>query len=196
MKDAIILLIPLAGMLLLTYLLLQHFFNKQLKENDKELINNMAKTYLPLKIQAYERAILFLERIDPNNLIIRIHKPSMNAAKLHLEILKQIREEYNHNMSQQIYISPKSWAELIKGKEETIQIANTALGQLKNDANSIELSTKIFEIIAKLPHNPAANARKLIINEFQRSVLKYGFIVLLLVQAFLPFEQVDQHGFP
>ena len=152
MKDAIILLIPLAGMLLLTYLLLQHFFNKQLKENDKELINHKAKTYLPLKIQAYERAILFLERIDPNNLIIRIHKPSMNAAKLHLEILKQIREEYNHNMSQQIYISPKSWAELIKGKEETIQIPNTALGQLKNDANSIELSTKIFEIIAKLPH--------------------------------------------
>ena len=148
MKDVLILLIPLAGMLLITYLLLQHFFNKQLKESEKELINQKAKSYLPLKIQAYERAILFLERIDPNNLIIRIHKPTMNASKLHLEILKQIREEYNHNMSQQIYISPKSWAELIKGKEETIQIANTAFGQLKNDANAIELSTKIFEIIA------------------------------------------------
>ena len=96
----------------------------------------------------------------------------MNAAKLHLEILKQIREEYNHNMSQQIYISPKSWAELIKGKEETVQIANTALGQLKDDANAVALSTKIFEIISKLPHNPAANARKIIINEFQRTVLK------------------------
>tara|TARA_Y100001978_G_scaffold194583_1_gene201866 strand:+ start:55 stop:573 length:519 start_codon:yes stop_codon:yes gene_type:complete len=172
MKDVLILLIPLAGMLLITYLLLQHFFNKQLKESEKELINQKAKTYLPLKIQAYERAILFLERIDPNNLIIRIHKPTMNASKLHLEILKQIREEYNHNMSQQIYISPKSWAELIKGKEETIQIANTAFGQLKNDANAIELSTKIFEIIAKLPHNPAAQARKLIIREFQKGVLK------------------------
>ena len=172
MKDVLILLIPLAGMLLITYLLLQHFFNKQLKESEKELINQKAKSYLPLKIQAYERAILFLERIDPNNLIIRIHKPTMNAANLHLEILKQIREEYNHNMSQQIYISPKSWAELIKGKEETIQIANTAFGQLKNDANAIELSTKIFEIIAKLPHNPAAQARKLIIREFQKGVLK------------------------
>ena len=172
MKDVLILLIPLAGMLLITYLLLQHFFNKQLKESEKEIINQKAKSYLPLKIQAYERAILFLERIDPNNLIIRIHKPTMNASKLHLEILKQIREEYNHNMSQQIYISPKSWAELIKGKEETIQIANTAFGQLKNDANAIELSTKIFEIIAKLPHNPASQARKLIIREFQKGVLK------------------------
>ena len=172
MKDVLILLIPLAGMLLITYLLLQHFFNKQLKESEKELINQKAKSYLPLKIQAYERAILFLERIDPNNLIIRIHKPTMNASKLHLEILKQIREEYNHNMSQQIYISPTSWAELIKGKEEAIQIAKTAFGQLKNDANAIELSTKIFEIIAKLPHNPAAQARKLIIREFQKGVLK------------------------
>ena len=172
MKDVLILMIPLAGMLLITYLLLQHFFNKQLKESEKELINQKAKSYLPLKIQAYERAILFLERIDPNNLIIRIHKPNMNASKLHLEILKQIREEYNHNMSQQIYISPKSWAELIKGKEETIQIANTAFGQLKNDGNAIELSTKIFEIIAKLPHNPAAQARKIIIREFQKGVLK------------------------
>ena len=73
MKDAIILLIPLAGMLLLTYLLLQHFFNKQLKENDKELINHKAKSYLPLKIQAYERAILFLERIDKNVTLILIN---------------------------------------------------------------------------------------------------------------------------
>ena len=81
MKDVLILLIPLAGMLLITYLLLQHFFNKQLKEIEKELINQKAKSYLPLKIQAYERAILFLERIDPNNLIIRIHKPTMNASK-------------------------------------------------------------------------------------------------------------------
>ena len=131
MKDVLILLIPLAGMLLITYLLLQHFFNKQLKESEKELINQKAKSYLPLKIQAYERAILFLERIDPNNLIIRIHKPTMNASNLHLEILKQIREEYNHNMSQQIYISPKSWAELIKGKKKPFKLPTLHLVNLR-----------------------------------------------------------------
>ena len=53
-------------------------------------------------------------------------------------------------MSQQIYC--KSWAEL--RAEETIQIANTAFSQLKNDANAIELSTKIFEIIANYPTTP------------------------------------------
>ena len=69
MKDAIILLIPLAGMLLITYLLLQHFFNKTLKENQKELIALKNEKIIPLKMQAYERAILFLERIDPSNMV-------------------------------------------------------------------------------------------------------------------------------
>ena len=74
MKEVLILVVPLAGMLLITYLLLQHFFNKAIKENEKELIAHKNKTLLPLKMQAYERAILFLERIDPSNMIIRVHK--------------------------------------------------------------------------------------------------------------------------
>ena len=170
MKDVIILLIPLAGMLLITYLLLQHFFNKTLKENEKELIALKNKTILPLKMQAYERAILFLERIDPNNMIIRVHKNGMNAATLHVELLKIIREEYTHNMSQQIYISPNSWKELLTGKEETIQMINTSINQLDNKSNGIELSAKIFENIAKRKISPSEKARNIITREFQKSM--------------------------
>ena len=67
MKDVLILSIPLAGMLLITYLMLQHFYNKSVNEKDKENNIQKIKTFFPLKIQAYERAILFLERIDPDN---------------------------------------------------------------------------------------------------------------------------------
>ena len=170
MKDVVILLIPLAGMLLITYLLLQHFFSKTLKENEKELIALKNKTILPLKMQAYERAILFLERIDPNNMIIRVHKNGMNAATLHVELLKIIREEYTHNMSQQIYISPNSWKELLTGKEETIQMINTSINQLDNKSNGIELSAKIFENIAKRKISPSEKARNIITREFQKSM--------------------------
>ena len=170
MKDALILFIPLAGMLLLTYLILQHFFNKSIKETEKELKANKYEKILPLKMQAYERAILFLERIDPNNLIIRVHKNGMKATTLHVELLKIIREEYTHNMSQQIYISPKSWAELIKGKEETIQLINTSISKLNNQSNGLELSAKIFENIASKKMSPSEKARTLIIREFQKSL--------------------------
>jgi hypothetical protein len=163
-------LIPLAGMLLITYLLLQHFFNKTLKENERELISRKNKTILPLKMQAYERAILFLERIDPNNMIIRVHKNGMNASSLHVELLKIIREEYTHNMSQQIYISPNSWKELISGKEETIQLINTSVNQLESTSNGIELSAKIFENIAQRKFSPSEKARNIITREFQKSM--------------------------
>ena len=170
MKDAIILLIPLAGMLLITYLLLQHFFNKTLKENQKELIALKNEKILPLKMQAYERAILFLERIDPSNMVIRVHKNGMNAPSLHVALLKIIREEYTHNMSQQIYISPKSWKELIKGKEETIQLINNSINQLDDKSNGIQLSSKIFENIAHIKASPSEKARNAIIREFQKSM--------------------------
>jgi hypothetical protein len=170
MKDVIILLIPLLGMLLITYLILQHFFNKSLKENQKELMAHKNESLLPLKMQAYERAILFLERIDPNNMVIRVHKSGMNATSLHVELLKIIREEYTHNMSQQIYISPNSWRELVTGKEETIQLINTSINQLTNKSNGIELSAKIFENIAQRKISPSEKARLVIIREFQKSM--------------------------
>ena len=80
MKDVLILSIPLAGILIATYLMLQHFHNKSINENEKEIDIQKTKTFFPLKIQAYERVILFLERIDPNNMIIRTHKSGMKAS--------------------------------------------------------------------------------------------------------------------
>ena len=171
MKDVLILLIPLAGMLLITYLLLQHFFNKQLKESEKELINQKAKSYLPLKIQAYERVILFLERIDPSNMMIRAHKSGMNAATLHRELLKIVREEYTHNMSQQIYIQPNSWNTLLLAKDETIQMINVAINNLEANASGLDLSAKIFESIAAKKISPTQKARNAIVKEFQMSIL-------------------------
>jgi hypothetical protein len=94
----------------------------------------------------------------------------MNATSLHVELLKIIREEYTHNMSQQIYISPNSWRELVTGKEETIQLINTSINQLTNKSNGIELSAKIFENIAQRKISPSEKARLVIIREFQKSM--------------------------
>jgi len=172
MKDVLILSIPLAGMLLITFLMLQHFYNKSVNEKDNENNIQKIKTFFPLKIQAYERAILFLERIDPNNMIIRTHKSGMKASDLHRELLKIIREEYTHNMSQQIYINQKSWKTLLKAKDETIQIINMSVNHLKQESSGIDLSAKIFEHIGKNKISPTEIARNSIVKEFQSSVSK------------------------
>ena len=158
MKDVLILSIPLAGILVATYLMLQYFHNKSTYEKGKEIDIQKTKTFFPLQIQAYERVILFLERIDHNNMIIRTHKNGMNAITLHRELLKIVREEYTHNMSQQIYINPKSWKTVLNAKDETIQILNVAVNNLSDDSSGIDLSAKIFESIASKKISPTENA--------------------------------------
>jgi hypothetical protein len=170
MKDVLILSIPLAGILVATYLMLQHFHNKSIHENDKEIDIQKIKTFFPLQIQAYERVILFLERIDPNNMIIRTHKNGMNAITLHRELLKIVREEYTHNMSQQVYIHPKSWKIVLNAKDETIQILNVAVNNLSPESSALDLSAKIFESIASKKISPTENARNSIVKEFQTTI--------------------------
>ena len=170
MKDVLILSIPLAGILIATYLMLQHFHNKSINENEKEIDIQKTKTFFPLKIQAYERVILFLERIDPNNMIIRTHKNGMNALTLHRELLKIVRDEYTHNMSQQVYIDPKSWKIVLNSKDETIQILNVALNNMSTESSGLDLSAKIFESIASKKISPTENARNSIVKEFQTTI--------------------------
>ena len=102
-------------------------------------------------------------------MIIRTHKNGMNAITLHKELLKIVREEYTHNMSQQIYIQPKSWKTVLNAKDETIQILNIAVNNLSTDSSGLDLSAKIFESIASKKISPE-NARNLIVKKFQSTI--------------------------
>ncbi len=154
----------------ITYYMLKAFLDREKRMRAEELKILAKKDYFPVRMQAYERAILYLERIDPNNLIFRIHKPGMSANLLHAELLRVIREEYAHNMSQQVYISYQGWNELKKSKEETVKIINTAKSNMKEHSNAIELSTAIFEILSKLDKTPTDAASEKLKMEFQKGL--------------------------
>lgn len=77
---------------------------------------------LPLRLQAYERITLFLERIDPNKLLVRV-KPFSDAKDDYENLLiKNIEQEFDHNLTQQIYISPECWNLVNAAKNATIHI--------------------------------------------------------------------------
>ena len=76
------------------------------KMTELALSNN--KTITPIRLQAYERITVFLERITPNSIIFRLQTPKMTAGNLHSEMLELIRAEYEHNLSQQIYETAKA----------------------------------------------------------------------------------------
>jgi hypothetical protein len=129
------------------------------KRREYELKKSALGTITPLKIQAYERVVIFLERINPNNLVIRVNKNGMSARQLHLELVNSVKTEYEHNLSQQIYLSAGAW-ELVKvAKEEIIQLVNISSSKVAHDANSNELAMMILNITAnlgkKLPNDVA-----------------------------------------
>jgi hypothetical protein len=86
---------------------------------------------------------------------------------LHQELLKTIRDEYEHNMTQQLYVSVKGWNLFKQSKEETIKIYNLAFGKVPDDANGIEMAEKIFELVSKLEKMPSDIASEYLKKEIQ-----------------------------
>ena len=126
------------------------------------------KHTLPMRLQAYERLALFLERISPGALVFRVHKNNMTSAMLHGELLATVREEFEHNVTQQIYVSDKAWAKVKQAKEETIRLINLSYEQTGDTPSGTELSRRIFDNISKLTHTPSQECLVVIKEDVRR----------------------------
>lgn len=96
------------------------------------------------KMKAYERLILFLERISPDHLVLRHIVQKESATELKHRLVKTIQDEYYHNITQQLYIRDDRWMELVHLKEEMIQLVERVYGSLNEDAKNTDLAKKIL----------------------------------------------------
>lgn len=119
------------------------------KRRDFEIMVKNKNEITPIQLQAYERLTLFLERISPDALVMRLNKENMTSQQLQNEILKTIRAEFDHNLSQQVYISSKAWEMIKHAKERTIKLINTTATAVKPDAPAIHLSKAVLEKVAE-----------------------------------------------
>jgi hypothetical protein len=140
-------LIPAALVLYAVYLTVRSFIIKEIELKKLEIRTRSIETILPARLQAYERMTLFLERIAPQNLLIRLNNPGFTARDFQRVLLDEIRNEYNHNVSQQVYMSEEVWNQVRNAKEDLVLTINDAASAVSADATSIELSKKIFEAI-------------------------------------------------
>lgn len=102
------------------------------------------KTILNARLQAYERMALFLERINPPNLIPRVLTPGQSGASLLTDLQHAIREEFEHNLSQQIYISDYAWELTKAAKENILQLINKTGTNAGDKANAADLAQSIL----------------------------------------------------
>jgi hypothetical protein len=142
--------IPAVAVFAAAYFLVKRFLDNDQKRREHELKKSAQGLITPLKIQAYERIVIFLERINPNSLVIRVNKNGMNSRQLHNELITAVKTEYEHNLSQQIYVSYGAWELVKNAKEEVVQLINISSSKVAVEANSSELAIMILNITANL----------------------------------------------
>ena len=106
---------------------------------------------LPLRLQAYERMALFLERIDPNQLVMRIHSAGLTVSQEQNLLLTAIRSEFEHNLSQQIYLSDTVWQRVCEAKTDIESIINTVAADYEKDADSREFAETVLAVSSQKP---------------------------------------------
>jgi hypothetical protein len=143
--DLLKIIIPSSILLYGIFLIVKAFITKELEKIKLEKQLESTKLTLPIRLQAYERICLFLERISLNNLILRVNDPSFNAAQLQQRLLSEIRNEYNYNLSQQVYMSDEAWNLTKKAMEDIISTINISAEGMSNESRGIELAKNILE---------------------------------------------------
>jgi hypothetical protein len=166
--DFFKILLPAAAVMYAMFLTVRSFLNKDFEKRLIDIKLKNGEIVLPIRLQAYERMALFLERISPHNLILRVNDPAYNVAQLHQRMLMEIREEYNHNLSQQVYMSDQAWSLIKISMEDVVSIINKSSTNMPPEAKGIELAKMIFENLVQRSEDPVSKALKFLKQEIQQ----------------------------
>ncbi|ARV05545.1 hypothetical protein BTO04_02010 [Polaribacter sp. SA4-10] len=146
------------------YYMFNGFIKQQNSEKKLELLAQKKKESLPIKLQAYERMILFCERINPVKMLIRIKPLSENTHEYLQLLIASIEQEFEHNLVQQIYISNDSWTAIVASKS-AIMNKLKLVAESSKSANELR-ETVLIDYSKNLP--PTETAISFIKNEVKK----------------------------
>jgi hypothetical protein len=158
LSDLIKILAPAGLVLYGIYLTVRAFIAREFDGKVADLRQKNTEITIPVRLQAFERLILLLERIAPHSLVLRVNSPEYNVAAFQQQLLFQVREEFNHNVSQQIYVSNEAWNLVRKAMEDVIGVINISAQHLNPEAPGVELAREVLNNLVKLSNDPTETA--------------------------------------
>ena len=161
--------IPIAVVFAFIYFILNNYLEENFKLRSLDLKLQNQQSITPVRMQAYERVVVYLERITVSNMIMRIHKTGMSSKLLHAEMIKSIRSEYDHNIAQQIYMSNAAWELVKSAKEEMIKLVNTAAHKVNDNADGVELCKVLLDVTMNVEKLPTQIALDYVKKEIRQS---------------------------
>ncbi len=166
--------IPALVVLIATSTIVNRFLISENQRKQMAIFQDAQDVTLRLRLQAYERLTLFIERLSPRQLIPRVYDPSMTVQDLQTAMMLAVRTEFEHNLSQQIYVSKNVW-ETVKGvKEQELNMLNRISQTLDPEASARELHARIIEVVSKAEGDLPTDVALQIINEEAIKVMKFG----------------------
>ena len=157
--------LPSLVVFLAVYYTLKQYHQQQTKMNLLGARGQNEKMTLPLKLQAYERLILLCERIDITDLVLRLKTPGTKSTELKSALLLAIQQEFEHNLTQQLYVTEELWQVLLAMKAKTMDFIILAADGLHPEASAEEYAMKLINLVSNETSLPASIGKRAIKTE-------------------------------
>ncbi len=167
--------IPAIVVLLASVLIVNKFVVNETQRKRLSIFKDNMDTTLRLRLQAYERLALYMERIHPRVLVPRLYETGMTVRDLQTAITITVNSEFEHNLSQQIYVSPQVWKTVQGVKEQELAMVNQIAGQLNPENSAKELHQRMIDFIISNENSiPVEVALEVINNEAKLVLMQQG----------------------
>lgn len=154
---------PALCVLLATWLVMHKFYKSEAEKRLWELKRLAQKEISPLRMRAYERLTLFLERTTPEHMLVNLNLAEMTPIQVQANLMHTIRQEFEHNLSQQIYVSEEVWAMIENSKDQTIAFVNSIAQQIPPESSALDYAKTLitaFHSNGDTPNELALHALK------------------------------------
>ena len=135
------------------------FYKGEAEKRLWELKRLSQKEISPLRMRAYERLALLLERTTPEHMLMDVNLTEMTILQLQQHMMRTIRLEYDHNLSQQVYVSDEVWQQIISARDQMVAFINALAQQLPADASTLDYAKML--ITAYSTNGDTANEKAL-----------------------------------
>ena len=140
--------IPALCVLLATWLIMRQFYKAEAEKRLWELKRLAQKEISPVRLRAYERLALLLERTTPEHMLLELNLGEMTILQVQQHLVRTIRMEYEHNASQQVYVSEEVWGMVLNSKEQIVVFVNTIAQQLPPESTALDYAKTLITAYA------------------------------------------------
>ncbi|MDD3078260.1 MAG: hypothetical protein PHH37_04030 [Paludibacter sp.] len=167
MIEILKIILPAILVLITAYFMIDKLLKNAEKQRSFELRRSNLSTVTPIRLRAYERLTLVLERTRPNQLLLNNMQAGMSVLDLQTTLLSAIRHEFNHNASQQIYVSNEVWQALKTTRESLVQLVNVCATKLNPENEAAALAELLIQVFDSTESSPSDYALEILKKEVQ-----------------------------